>query len=70
VQVWQGGEMRNNPQINKWVAETTALVRAGLFDDVSGVVAYLYTDDAKWINGQRLEVSGGINWWVFMTGSQ
>jgi NAD(P)-dependent dehydrogenase (short-subunit alcohol dehydrogenase family) len=46
---------------NKWVADATALGRAGLPDDVGGVVAFLCTDDAKWINGQRLEVSGGMN---------
>jgi len=56
-----GGMVRDNPQTNKWVADATALGRAGLPDDIGGVVAFLCTDDAKWINGQRIEVSGGMN---------
>ena len=56
-----GGAVRDNPQTNKFVADATALGRAGMPDDIGGVVAFLCTDDAKWINGQRLEVSGGMN---------
>ena len=37
------------------------LGRVGNADDIGSVVAFLCTDDAKWINGQRIEVSGGIN---------
>jgi len=33
----------------------------GLPDDIDGVVAFLCTDDAGWINGQRIEVTGGHN---------
>ena len=29
-------------------------------DDIGGVVAFLCSDEGKWLNGQRLEVSGGI----------
>lgn len=39
----------------------TALGRAGNADDIGSVVAFLSTDDAKWINGQRIEVTGGVN---------
>lgn len=56
-----GGAVRDNEQINAHIASATALGRVGLPDDVGSVVAFLCTDDAKWINGQRLEVSGGIN---------
>jgi NAD(P)-dependent dehydrogenase (short-subunit alcohol dehydrogenase family) len=56
-----GGRVRDNAETNKWVADATALGRAGLPDDIGGVVAFLCTDDAKWINGQRIEVSGGMN---------
>ena len=55
-----GGGVRDNPQINAMVASHTALGRVGLPDDIGGVVAFLCTDDAKWINGQRIEVSGGM----------
>ncbi len=37
------------------------LGRVGNADDIGGVVAFLCSDDARWINGQRIEVSGGIN---------
>ena len=42
-------------------ADKTALGRVGLPDDIGGVIAFLRTDDAKWVNAQRIEVSGGIN---------
>ncbi len=38
----------------------SALGRVGLPDDIGGVVAFLCSEEAKWINGQRIEVSGGI----------
>ncbi|MBO0932785.1 SDR family oxidoreductase [Fibrella aquatilis] len=54
-----GGVVRDNPEINKHLAQLTALGRVGLPDDIGGVVAFLCSDDAHWINGQRIEVSGG-----------
>lgn len=54
-----GGRTRDNKEINKLVASLTALGRVGLPDDIGGVVAFLCTEDAGWINGQRIEVSGG-----------
>jgi NAD(P)-dependent dehydrogenase (short-subunit alcohol dehydrogenase family) len=56
-----GGLVRNNPEINKHIASITALGRVGLPDDIGGVVAFLCTEDARWINAQRIEVSGGMN---------
>jgi len=56
-----GGVVRDNVQINQHIAGTTALGRVGLPSDIGGVVAFLCTDDAKWINAQRIEVSGGVN---------
>jgi NAD(P)-dependent dehydrogenase (short-subunit alcohol dehydrogenase family) len=53
------GRVRDNKDINTYVASITALGRVGLPDDVGGVVAFLCTQDAYWINGQRIEVSGG-----------
>ena len=55
-----GGMVRDNAQVNEMVAGMTALGRVGLPDDIGGVVAFLCTDDAKWVNGQRIEVSGGM----------
>ena len=53
--------IRNNPQMKGYLAGNTALGRVGNADDIGGVVAFLCSDDARWINGQRIEVSGGIN---------
>lgn len=55
-----GGRVRDNKDINTVVANATALGRVGLPDDIGGVVAFLCTEDAGWINGQRIEVSGGM----------
>ena len=56
-----GGRVRDNKDINERVASITALGRAGLPEDIGGVVAFLCTEDARWINAQRIEVSGGMN---------
>lgn len=56
-----GGAVRDNKGLNQMLAEQTALGRVGLPDDIGSVVAFLCTDDAKWINAQRIEVSGGIH---------
>ncbi|HEY0298179.1 MAG TPA: SDR family oxidoreductase [Arachidicoccus sp.] len=56
-----GGHVRDNKDVNTHISGLTALGRVGLPDDIGGVVAFLCTEDAKWINGQRIEVSGGIN---------
>lgn len=53
--------IRNNPQMKSNLANMTALGRVGEAEDIGGVVAFLCSDDARWINGQRIEVSGGIN---------
>lgn len=54
-----GGAVRDNEQLNTFIASNTALGRVGLPGDIGSVVAFLCTDDAKWINAQRIEVSGG-----------
>ena len=56
-----GGAVRDNEQLNKYVASVTALGRVGQANDIGTVVAFLCTDDAKWVNAQRIEVSGGMN---------
>jgi NAD(P)-dependent dehydrogenase (short-subunit alcohol dehydrogenase family) len=43
------------------IASHTALGRVGLPEDIGSVVAFLCTEDARWINAQRIEVSGGMN---------
>ncbi|WP_269235740.1 SDR family NAD(P)-dependent oxidoreductase [Flavobacterium flavigenum] len=55
-----GGAVRDNEELNKTIAGVTALGRVGLPDDIGGVVAFLCTEDARWVNAQRIEVSGGM----------
>ena len=57
---FSGGMVRDNPEVNKRVAEMTALGRAGVPDDVGPMIAALLSDDNRWVNGQRIEVSGGL----------
>ncbi len=54
-----GGVVRDNEQLNAVIASNTALGRVGLPDDVGGVIAFLCSEEGRWINAQRLEVSGG-----------
>ncbi|MFY7729215.1 MAG: SDR family NAD(P)-dependent oxidoreductase [Flavobacterium sp.] len=55
-----GGAVRDNAELNSFIAAQTALGRVGLPDDIGGVVAFLCTDDARWITAQRIEASGGM----------
>lgn len=56
-----GGNVRDNAEINAAIAGRTPLGRVGLPDDIGGAVSLLLSDEAGWINGQRIEVSGGIH---------
>ncbi|MEP7265642.1 MAG: SDR family oxidoreductase [Bacteroidota bacterium] len=49
------------PERRSMMMAQTALGRFGQADDIGSVVVFICSDDAKWITGQRLEVSGGIN---------
>lgn len=57
---FSGGIVRDNPAVNKMVAEATALGRAGIPDDIGPMIASLLSEDNRWVNGQRIEVSGGM----------
>jgi NAD(P)-dependent dehydrogenase (short-subunit alcohol dehydrogenase family) len=57
---FSGGIVRDNPEVNKRVADHTALGRAGLPEDVGPVIAGLLSDDFGWVNAQRIEVAGGM----------
>ena len=56
---FSGGMVRDNPEINKQVASVTALGRVGEADDIGPMIASLLAEDNRWINAQRIEVSGG-----------
>ena len=56
---FSGGIVRDNPAMNKRVAEGTALGRAGVPDDIGLMIASLLSEDNRWINAERIEVTGG-----------
>jgi NAD(P)-dependent dehydrogenase (short-subunit alcohol dehydrogenase family) len=58
---FSGGMVRDNPDINKRVADMTALGRVGMPDDIGPMIASLLSEDNRWINAQRIEVSGGMS---------
>ena len=56
-----GGAVRDNAQLNALIAGQTALGRVGRPDDIGPVMAALLSDGLGWVNGQRIEASGGIH---------
>ena len=57
---FSGGVVRDNPEVNKFIASVTALGRAGVPDDIGPMIASLLSDSNRWVTGQRIEVSGGM----------
>ena len=57
---FSGGVVRDNPEVNKMVASHTLLGRAATADDIGPMIASLLSEDNRWVNGQRIEVSGGF----------
>ena len=55
-----GGMVRDNPEVNAFIASQTALGRVGLPDDIGGLIAALLSEDGRWVNAQRIEASGGV----------
>ena len=55
---FSGGMVRDNPDIARHIAEVTALGRPGLPDDIGPMIASLLSEDNRWVNAQRIEVSG------------
>ena len=56
---FSGGVVRDNPEVARHIAEVTALGRPGLPDDIGPMIASLLSEDHRWVNAQRIEVSGG-----------
>lgn len=56
-----GGVVRDDAQVNAMLASQTALGRVGEPEDIGRLVAALFSEDARWINGQRIEAAGGIH---------
>jgi len=58
---FSGGMVRDNPDLNKLVSSMTALGRAGVPEDIGPMIASLLSEENRWVNAQRIEVSGGMN---------
>jgi NAD(P)-dependent dehydrogenase (short-subunit alcohol dehydrogenase family) len=56
---FSSGMVRDNPEINSRIAEMTAL-GWGVPDNIGPMIATLLSDENRWVNGQRIEVSGGM----------
>lgn len=56
---FSGGMVRDNPAVNKQIADLTALGRVGVPDDIGPMIASLLSEENRWVNAQRIEVSGG-----------
>lgn len=54
------GVVRDNSEVNAFIAGNTALGRVGLPDDIGAAFALLLSEGGRWINGQRIEASGGM----------
>ena len=52
--------IRNNPERKALMGTMAALGRVGQANDIGGIVAFLCSEDAGWITGQRIEASGGL----------
>ena len=57
---FSGGIVRDNPAVNKMIAENTALGRAGLPEDLGPMIASLLSEENHWVNAQRIEAAGGV----------
>jgi len=55
-----GGAVRDNEQLNDYVASQTALGRVGVTEDIGPLIACLTTEATRWVNAQRIEASGGM----------
>ncbi|CAN1575301.1 FabG Dehydrogenases with different specificities (related to short-chain alcohol dehydrogenases) [Flavobacteriaceae bacterium] len=55
-----GGSNKSDENKRNAIASITALGRIGVPEDIGGVVAFLCTPAAGWVNGQRIELSGGM----------
>ncbi len=50
----------SHPGMHDFISSVTALGRPGQPDDIGGVIAFLCSEDGRWINAQRIEASGGM----------
>jgi NAD(P)-dependent dehydrogenase (short-subunit alcohol dehydrogenase family) len=56
---FNGGRVRDNKEFNKMIAGITALGRVGVPDDIGPLITAMCLEETRWVNGQRIEASGG-----------
>jgi NAD(P)-dependent dehydrogenase (short-subunit alcohol dehydrogenase family) len=54
------GLVRDNKDVNAFIASQTALGRVGVPDDIGPMITSLLSEDNRWVNAQRIEASGGM----------
>ncbi len=54
------GLVRDNKEVNAYIASQTALGRVGVPDDIGPMIASLLSENNRWVNAQRIEASGGM----------
>jgi NAD(P)-dependent dehydrogenase (short-subunit alcohol dehydrogenase family) len=57
---FNNASIKNNPDRKKYLAALSPLNRVGQANDIGGVIAFLCSEEAKWINGQTIKVNGGL----------
>lgn len=55
-----GGMVHDTPEVNFMVASMTPLGRVRMTDDIGASITLLLLDDSRRVNGQWIEVSGGM----------
>ena len=55
-------DLLDDPEQSQKVIKNIALGRFGEPEDVSGIVAFLASDEAKYITGSTVYVDGGLLW--------
>ncbi len=58
---FSGGMVRDNPEVSRRVSEMTRSAGRGCPDDIGPMIASLLSEDNRWVNAQRIEVSGGMS---------
>ncbi|MFF3807663.1 SDR family NAD(P)-dependent oxidoreductase [Streptomyces sp. NPDC002032] len=53
------GWLRGNPEAEAHAASLAALGRVGRPEDVADIVAFLASDDARWVTGKVIDATGG-----------
>ncbi len=57
--VFGGSTMPDTPEMRAYATGIAALGRIAQPDDIGGIAAFLCSEEARWINGQRIEATGG-----------